>query len=171
VSFSLRLTVAAGSEEAGRRKQMEQAAGVGRRCRVASGCGRRAGTRCSRGAAQRLVSAGQVRDGAEEPQGDATHRDAPAGVDAQRRRRQATGSLSLCSLSPLFFTGSLSVRSLSFSLCCCFYLRLLRKGANPSRALLSFPRRIPLACGFPSRAGPASAPARSRLTTKASART
>ena len=53
-------------------------------------------------------------------------------------------ALSLCSLSPLFFTGSLSVRSLSFFLCCYFYLCLLRKGTNPSRALLSFPRRIPL---------------------------
>ena len=77
------------------------------------------------------------------PGGYETHRDAPAGVDAQRRRRQAP-ALSLRSLSPLFFAGCLSARSLSFSLCCCFYLCLLRKGANPSRALLSFPRRIPL---------------------------
>ena len=70
-------------------------------------------------------------------------------------------ALSLCSLSPLFFAGSLFVHSLSFFLCCCFYLCLLRKGANPSRALLSFPRRILLARGFPSRAGisvPAQAP-------------
>ena len=66
-SSAVRLTVAAGSEEAGRRKQMEQAAGVGRRCSATSGCGRRAGTRCCLGAAQRLVSVGQVRDGAEEP--------------------------------------------------------------------------------------------------------
>ena len=139
MSFSLRLTVAAGSEEAGRRKQMEQAAGIGRRCRVASGCGRRAGTRCSQGAAQRLVSAGQVRDGAEEPQGDATHRDAPAGVDAQRRRRQATGSLS--ALSPRCSSPGLSpcARSLSLS-------------AAVSICAYCGRARIPLAHCFPSRA-------------------
>lgn len=96
--------------------------------------------------------AGRVRDA----QGRACRRGRATEKKASHRL-----SLSLRSLSPLFFAGSLSARSLSFSLCCCFYLCLLRKGANPSRALLSFPRRILLARGFPSRAGssvPAQAP-------------
>jgi len=159
-SSAVRLTVAAGSEEAGRRKQMEQAAGVGRRCRVASGCGRPAGTRCSRGAAQRLVSAGQVRDGAEEPQGDATHRDAPTGVDAQRRRRQATGSLSLLSLPAVL--RRVSLRALALFLSLLLFLSAPTAEGRESLSRAAFlPAQNPSHAGFVSRSGisvPAQAP-------------
>jgi len=111
------------------------------------------------------------------PGGYETHRDAPAGVDAQRRRRQATGSLSLLSLPAVL--RRVSLRALALFLSLLLFLSAptaegresLSRAAflpaqNPSRARLSFPRRH-----LCSRAGPASAPARSRLTTKASART